>query len=143
MTCLLHYLDYTVKRHRVATVAESRVKVGIQRACRGIGVALYAWYLDKAADRIAREPKVMLQAHLGRVFNLGRCAAEQLAGRRRGHRACHSYFSLTSYLGSRYRCIVFYDITEESGCGQRAQNTLFAESLGCVQMVEHRWQDAA
>ena len=73
---LLHDLDDAVEAHRVATVGESRVEIGVERAGRRIGVAFDAGYLHETAHGVAREAEVMLEAHLGRVFYLGRCAAK-------------------------------------------------------------------
>ena len=48
MAGLLHHLDYAVEAHRVTSVGERCIEIGVKGTRRGIGVALDAGYLDKA-----------------------------------------------------------------------------------------------
>ena len=72
MARLLHDLHYTVEIYRVTAVAECGVKVCVEGSGRCIGVALYAWYLYETAYRVACEAEMMLETHLGGVFDLDR-----------------------------------------------------------------------
>ena len=100
MPGLLHHLDHFVKAYAVFAVGKSRVAVGIHGPGRRKGVALDTRNLHQTANGIAGEPKVVLQPHFGRIFDLGRRAAEQLTGRCSGHCTSNAYLSLTPHLGS-------------------------------------------
>ena len=52
---LFHHLHHSVEADRVRTVRECGEYVGVEGACSGVGVTLYARYLHEAAYRVARE----------------------------------------------------------------------------------------
>src|SRR5215472_11615204 len=67
---LPHGLDRLVQRHVVLAVTPDRHPGRGDRLDRGDGVPLYTRDLDQAADRVAGEAEVVLDADLRRVLHL-------------------------------------------------------------------------
>ena len=65
-----------------------------------MGIALDTGDLDKAVDRVAGQPEMMLEAHFGGVFNLSDGAAVQLGGGCRSHGASCADFPLATHFGA-------------------------------------------
>src|SRR6187401_2747449 len=72
---LLHRLDHLVERDAVLGLVFHRDPRRVNRLHRPDGVALDAWNLHQAADRIAGHPEMMLDADLGGMLDLGITAA--------------------------------------------------------------------
>src|SRR5690348_5086127 len=89
-----HRPDHLVERDAVLAVAARRHALRVDRLDRAHRVALDAWNLHEAADRIAGEAEVVLHADLGRVFDLIDRAAERGREPARGHRARNADLAL-------------------------------------------------
>src|SRR6185295_7305145 len=101
-----HGLDHPVERHFMRTVAALGQARGVDRLDRAHGVPLDAGDLHQTADRIAGEPKIVLHADLGGVFDLNRRPAERGDQTGRGHRAGDAHLSLAADLGAGDRGVL-------------------------------------
>ena len=88
------------RRDLVAAVAAEGEPGRVDRLDRGDGVALDAGDLHEAADRVAGEAEVVLDADLGGVLDLLGGAAEHLAQRPGRHRAGRADLALAADLGA-------------------------------------------
>ena len=100
---LAHRLDDRVERHVVrAVAAQGETGGGDGGGCRD-RVALDARDLHEPADRVAREPEVVLHRDLGRVLDLPGGAAHHGGEAAGGHRAGRPDLGLAAALGARDR----------------------------------------
>ena len=127
----------------MVAVAEGAEQVGVEGTGSGIGVTLDARNLHQSAHGVAGESQVVFQAHFGSIFDLRRCSAKQLVGSGSSHGASHAHFALAAHVGTRHRCVGFHHQAKQSGGGKGAQDALFGESFGEVQVIEHSRQHAA
>src|ERR1700730_3052851 len=82
-----HGVDGLVERDEVAPVAAQSDAGRVDRGDGGDRVPLDARHLDQAADRVAGQPEVVLDADLRGVLHLRRRAAEHFGERAGRHRA--------------------------------------------------------
>lgn len=130
MSGFFHYFYHTVERHAMVSVGERRVGIGVKGTGSGVGVSFDAGNLHQSAHRVARHAQVVFQPHLGSIFYLCGTSTEELACRCSRHRACHAYFCLASGFGSRYRGVMFDDISYQSCGGKGTQDAGIAELPG-------------
>ena len=97
---LLHYLDDAVEIHRVASVGECRVEVGIEGTGCGVCVACDAGNLYETADGVSCKADMMLETHFSGILNLSHCASEKLRGSGGSHGTGHTHFALTAHFGA-------------------------------------------
>ena len=121
VTCLLHHVNYLVKRNPVRAIGKRSIQVCVKGAGGSKRIALYARYLHKPANRVARHAKVVLKPHLGGIFNLRRAAPEQLAGRSRSHGTGNTHLTLAPHVGARDRSVVLDDVAYKPGRGYCVQ----------------------
>ena len=121
----------------MVAVGEAGVDIGVEGSGGGIGVALYAGDLHKSADGVASHAEVMLQAHLGGIFDLRGRAAEELAGGRGSHGAGYSHLTLTTDLCAGDRGVLLHYIAEKSGCSQSVEHLMLREIAAFPKMIQH------
>ena len=87
--------------------------------------------------------EVVLQGHLSGIFYLGRTASKQLVGGSGSHGAGHTYFTLTSYLGSRDGGDGAHDVAYQARCHQGAHDAQVGKLIALGEVIEHRGHHAA
>ena len=65
---------------------------------------------------------MMLQRHFRRIFNLPNRTGIKLCSRSRSHSRGNPDFTLATYLCTGDRSVMFYHISEQTGCRQSLQN---------------------
>jgi len=124
-------------------IGQQRVVGTVERfGCRE-RVTLDAGYLHHAGHGIARETQVMLQAHLGSVFNLAHRAAEELCGCGSRHRTRHTHLALAAHLRAGDGCVVFDEVADQPGRGQCAQDGVIRAAGDLLHIAQHRRNHAA
>ena len=127
MAGFFHNFYHFVERHLVCPVSQHGIRIGIHGTGGGIGIALDAGDLHQTTNGVAGQSQMVFQSHFGCIFDLCRCASEQLGCGRSRHGTSYAHFALTSYFGTRYGSIVFYDVAKQAGRGQSLEDTLVAD----------------
>jgi hypothetical protein len=98
----------------VAAVTAKCERRGVDGLHGAHGVALDAWNLDQAGDRIAAHAKMVLDADLGRILDLRVGASERGGKSRGGHRAGDTDLALATHLGARQRRVALAQAANRS-----------------------------
>ncbi len=80
---------------------------------------------------------MVFETHLGRIFDLGGTAAEQLVGCCRRHCAGHSHFTLASHFCAGYRGVGLGNVADQSGRCESAVYARVGEVAAFLQVIEH------
>lgn len=102
-----HNLHHFVERYLVCPVSQHGIRIGIHGTGGSIGIALDAGDLHQTANRVAGQSQMVFQSHFGCIFDLCRCASEQLGCGSGRHGTSYAHFSLASYFSTGYGCIFF------------------------------------
>src|SRR6185437_14558636 len=119
-----HGLDDLVERDAVLAVAAHRHALRVDGLDRAHRIALDAWNLHQAADRIAGEAEVVFHADLGRVLDLAHAAAQRRGERARGHRTGHADFALAADFGAADRGVFLVENADRTGGEQEIDHAL-------------------
>lgn len=135
MAGLFHNLHHFVERYLVCPVSQHGIRIGIHGTGGSIGIAFDAGDLHQTANRVAGQSQMVFQSHFGCIFDLCRCASEQLGCGSGRHGTSYAHFSLASYFSTGYGCIFLHDVSEKAGCGQSSEDTLVADMPRYGEMV--------
>ena len=140
---ITHGADHPVERDEVLAIPPQRHLHSVDRFHRSNRVALDARHLHQAADRVAGQPKVMLQGNLGGIFQLRRRSAQHLGKAGSGHRTGRTYLALATNLGPGNRRILLAQDTDRRCRQQEVHHVRVARPRVELHVVmQHRRDDA-
>ena len=86
---------------------------------------------------------MVFEPHFGGILDLRGAASEKLVGCGGRHGAGDAHLALATHLGARNRGVVFDDVAEQAGRGQRSVDACVGETAALLKMVQHGRHHAA